>query len=161
MCEAYLLIGSNLGDIGWNLRNAMERMSAEEIKITDRSSVYKTEPWGFNHDSDFLNQVIRIETSLKPLELLEKIQKIERDMGRNKNSASYSARIIDIDILFYGDRIIETDRLTIPHPKIHERMFVLAPMAEIAPDFIHPVLRKPINRLKDECDDRKRIKKLQ
>lgn len=160
MPDAYILIGGNLGDIRGNLRNSIERISGEGIKITDMSSIYETEPWGFDHDSDFLNQVIRIETFLEPLELLEKIQKIERDMGRDKSSTSYSARIIDIDILFYENRIIKTDRLIIPHPKIHERMFVLAPMAEIAPEFIHPELKKPISMLKDECIDKKGIRKL-
>jgi 2-amino-4-hydroxy-6-hydroxymethyldihydropteridine diphosphokinase len=159
MSEAYILLGGNLGNRTGSLKKAIDLIPGKEVKITGRSSIYETEPWGFEHNLYFLNLVLKIETSLKPLELLERIIGIERNMGRDKINTSYSARIIDIDILFYDDIIIKTNKLIIPHPKINERKFVLIPMAEIAPEFIHPVLKKSISRLRDECADKKQVKR--
>ena len=159
MSEAYLLLGGNLGDRTGNLRKAAGMLPGKGIKIIARSSLYETEPWGFKHDIYFLNRVLKIETTLKPVELLERILRIERNMGREKSDNLYSSRIIDIDILFYDDKIIKTDQLIIPHPKIHERMFALVPMAEIDPEYIHPALKKSINTLMDECNDSKQVRK--
>lgn len=160
MADVYLLTGGNLGDRIKNLHKAIELISKEVGKITDRSSIYETEPWGFNHGLYFLNQVLKIDSLLDPLELLKEIFNIETILGREKRSSTYSARIIDIDILFYGNKIIKSDKLVIPHPKIHERMFTLTPMAELNPDFIHPELKKTIIQLKNECKDTKWVKKI-
>ena len=160
MADVYLLTGGNLGDRIKNLHKAIELISKGAGKITDRSSIYETEPWGFNHELNFLNQVLKIDSLLDPLELLKEIFNIETILGREKRSSTYSARIIDIDILFYGNKIIKSDKLVIPHPKIHERMFTLTPMAELNPDFIHPELKKTIIQLKNECKDTKRVKKI-
>ncbi len=161
MPEAYILTGGNLGDRKRNLQKATALISEEAGKIISKSSVYETEPWGFSHELNFLNQALEIETTLEPLQLLESLLNIERKTGRDRGGTSYSARVIDIDILFYGDRIVKSGRLIIPHPKIHERMFVLAPMAEIAPQFMHPLLDKSISQLKDMCVDTKRVCRLQ
>ena len=159
MSKAYILLGGNLGDRTGNQRKAAGMLSGKDIKIIARSSLYETEPWGFEHDIYFLNRVLKIDTLLKPVELLERILRIEKNMGREKTDNLYSSRIIDIDILFYDDKIIKTDQLIIPHPKIHERMFALVPMAEIDPEYIHPVLKKSINTLMDECNDNKQVRK--
>lgn len=158
MPDIYLILGSNLGDRMKNLRKATELISENVGEIIKKSSVYETEPWGFNHRLNFLNQVLKVITSLKPEEVLKVILKTEKLSGRKRNSNIYEARVIDIDILFYNNNIIKSDKLIIPHPKIQERMFVLVPMAELQPDFIHPELKVPINKLKNECRDTKWVK---
>ena len=158
MPDIYLILGSNLGDRMKNLQRATELISKDVGKIINKSSVYETEPWGFNHRLNFLNQVLKIITSLKPEEILEVIIKIEKSFGRKRNNNKYSAREIDIDILFYNNKVIKSDKLIIPHPKIQERMFVLVPMTELEPDLIHPELKVAINQLKNECRDTKWVR---
>jgi len=158
MPDVYLILGSNLGDRMKNLQKANELISKDIGKIINKSSVYETEPWGFNHSINFLNQVLKIFTSLKPEEVLGVILKIEKLFGRKRNNNIYAARVIDIDILFYNDKVIKSDKLIIPHPKIQERMFVLVPMAELQPDLIHPELQAPISQLKNECTDIKWVR---
>ncbi len=153
MPDVYLILGGNLGDRNGNLQKASRLISGNIGKIANKSSVYETEPWGFEHRLNFLNQVVKSDTSLKPGEVLEEIIKIEKLCGRKRQSKVYEARIIDIDILFYNSEVIKSDRLIIPHPKIQERMFVLAPMAELQPDFIHPELKASVSYLKDKCRD--------
>ncbi len=151
----YLGLGTNLGDKRENLTRAIEALSLALGECVAQSSLIETEPWGFNSSNSFLNCVAAFRTGLAPLELLGTTERIEREMGRTHKSqgVSYSDRIIDIDILLYGDRIIESDRLTIPHPLMHKRSFVLEPFAQIAPDAIHPLLGKSIGRLLDEARD--------
>lgn len=109
------------------------------------SGFYETEPWGFQSDNTFLNAALQLETSLSPLELLKATQQIELEMGRTqKSNGAYHDRIIDIDILLYDDLILQTPELTLPHPLMHERQFVMEPLAEIARDVIHPVFKKPV-----------------
>jgi len=158
MKSVYLGIGSNLGDRKVNLRNAVEK--AEELtgKIVKVSSVYETEPWGFSSDDQFLNMVVKIKTSLKPSELLERLLMVESLMGRLREGKKYSSRIIDIDILFYGKQVVRTEVLEIPHPELYKRKFVLVPLAEIAPDLVHPVFKKSISELLQECSDESKIR---
>ena len=109
------------------------------------SGFYETEPWGFSSENTFLNAALRLETELKPEELLQVTEQVEADMGRKEKShGEYHDRIIDIDILLYDDLVIDTPRLVIPHPRMHERRFVLEPLCEIAPHVVHPVMKKSI-----------------
>lgn len=142
----YLGLGTNIGDRRLNLTRAIELLSLALGKCIAVSRFIETAPWGFESSNSFLNCAAAFETELQPTELLDTTESIERELGRTVKSqgGNYSDRIIDIDILIYGDEIIETERLTIPHPLMHKRDFVLQPMAEIAPDVVHPVLDKSI-----------------
>lgn len=132
----YLSLGTNLGNRELNL-DAVKGELPPQAKILDCSPVYQTEPWGYLDQPDFLNQVLAVETSLSPRELLEYIKGIEKNIGR-KPSFRFGPRIVDIDILFYGDRIIQEEDLVIPHPRIKDRAFVLIPLADIDPDLNYP-----------------------
>ncbi|MBO7302092.1 MAG: 2-amino-4-hydroxy-6-hydroxymethyldihydropteridine diphosphokinase [Bacteroidaceae bacterium] len=150
----YLGLGTNQGDKEKNLKRAIELLSLALGKYTLLSSFIETEPWGFESQNSFLNCVVTFTTTLTPFELLEKTEKIERELGRvtKSQNGTYHDRIIDIDILFYGEKIIQTKRLTIPHPLIQERDFVLNPLFEIAPQLIHPIVGKTIAELKEEVN---------
>lgn len=149
----FLLLGSNVGDRTGYLRFAREELQKNEVEIQTQSRIYETEAWGFNCKDLFLNQVILVESRLNPHALLQLIQKIESDAGRIRTDKQYTSRTLDIDILFYGDRIVNTDDLTIPHPRLHLRRFSLVPLAEIAPEMKHPVFGKSIKTLLAECPD--------
>jgi 2-amino-4-hydroxy-6-hydroxymethyldihydropteridine diphosphokinase len=153
MAEVYLLLGSNLGDRLQMLEKACENINTQVGTIVQFSSIYETEPWGFVADLSFFNQVVLVQTNLKPRHLLETVLEIEKEFGRKRNSDHYESRSIDIDILFYEDKVINESDLEIPHPKIQERMFVLKPMMEISPDMFHPELKKNILQLYNECSD--------
>ena len=143
--EVYLALGSNLGDRMGNLKSAIERLS-RELTIKKVSSVYETEPVYYKEQPLYLNAVLSAITELDPFELLRFVKGIENELGRQPSFRN-APRLIDIDILFYGDRAIETSELTIPHPRIAERAFVLVPLAEIAPRLVHPVLQKRVSEL--------------
>ena len=145
---AYLGLGSNLGDRMGSLASAIERLS-QNVTIGEKSSVYETEPVGYKEQPLFLNMVVSVVTELGPFELLHLIKQIEREFGR-KPSFRNAPRPIDIDILFYGDIVLQTDELTIPHLGIAERAFVLVPLAEIAPALIHPVSQRMVSDLLTE-----------
>lgn len=146
----YLALGANLGDREQNLRVALERIAAF-VEITRVSSIYETEPWGVREQPWFLNLVCAGSTPLSPVDLLRRAKKIENEMGRAEG-IRFGPRPIDIDILLY-DRLIElSPALTIPHPRLHERAFVLVPLAEIAPDLIHPRLRVSMRELLNRLD---------
>ncbi|MCX6249880.1 MAG: 2-amino-4-hydroxy-6-hydroxymethyldihydropteridine diphosphokinase [Bacteroidetes bacterium] len=159
--EVYLLLGSNLGDRHRILEEAKTAIKLRLGRIATCSSIYETGPWGFTAEHLFLNQVIRIETVLNPENLLRTIMDIEEIFGRKRNEQSYESRTLDIDILFYADEIIKSEGLTIPHPLIPDRKFVLIPLAEIAPNLIHPVSGKTINVLLKECEDPLKVSSLQ
>ncbi len=124
------------------------------------SSVYETEPWGFSHPTPFLNQLIISQTLLSPGEVISMVLEIESNLGRQRREGEYSERTIDIDILFYDDLVINSKELIIPHPRLHERRFALEPLAELEPEFLHPVFNKTISRLLVECPDKNKAIKL-
>ena len=138
MKTAFLALGSNIGDREANLREAVKRLEADEIRVTRRSSLYETAPQELLDQPWFLNAVVQIETGLFPLQLLGRVRGIEREMGRRRVTPK-GPRNIDIDILFYGRAVIASAELEVPHPRIAQRRFVLEPLAEIAPDFRHPL----------------------
>ncbi len=156
---SFLLIGGNDGDRKANLAKALENIEGTGSRILRRSSLYETAPWGKADQNDFLNQALQVQTSLDAPALLEELLKIEEKMGRRRLE-KYGSRIIDLDILFFNETIIDSPRLIVPHPEIQNRRFVLAPMEEIAPDYVHPVLRKSIRELLESCPDKLEVKKL-
>jgi len=139
-------IGSNLGDREEHCVKAVRLFSEKGIIIRRRSSMYETEPWGVKNQPRFINMAIEGETGLTPAWLLEVLKMIEDEVGRVE-TYRWGPRVIDLDILFYDDLVMNTPELTIPHPRMHEREFVLRPLAEIAPDKIHPLLKKTIQEL--------------
>ncbi len=152
--NAYFSIGSNLGNRLQNLQKAVFLLGNEVGQVTNISNVYESPSWGFDAP-DFLNACLIIETHIEPMGILGKILTIEKKLGRERSqNLGYKSRIIDIDILYYGNEILQSDSLTIPHPKLHERKFVLFPLADIAPQFYHPVLGKDTRNLIQECKDK-------
>lgn len=152
--NVYLLLGGNLDDREAMLRKAKEEVSLRIGPVQQESYIYESEPWGFETDQRFLNQVVQVVSPLKPNEILDEILDIENGLGRARDNAKgYKSRSIDIDILFYNDEIIREGDLTIPHPRIAERMFTLVPLAQMDRDFIHPGCRKTIGELVAECQD--------
>lgn len=152
MATVYLGLGTNLGDKEANLRTAIYKLQERIGKQVSLSSFYETAPWGFESDHSFLNAAIGLETSLSPIEILHITQEIEKELGRTKKSVngSYSDRLIDIDILLYDTLVLQTPELTIPHPLMTERDFVMKPLIEIAENVIHPTLQKTLSELYQE-----------
>ena len=148
MPRVFISLGSNIGDRSKFLSLALTSL-APDFRIISKSSVYETDPWGYEDQEKFLNQVAELETAIQPAEVLEKLKSIESNLGR-KTGFRYGPREIDLDLLFYDDLILDTEQLQIPHPRIPERAFVLIPLQEIAPDFVHPVLGKTIMELSNE-----------
>ncbi len=155
MIKVFLGIGTNLGDKKANLQQAVELLSEYVGEVIAVSSFYASAPWGFDSENDFLNAVLVLETDLSPQKVLSKTKEIELKMGRKSKTITslYADRIIDIDILFYGNLVVNLPELKIPHPFIQERDFVLCPLSEIAPELIHPVLNKNIKTLWTELQD--------
>jgi len=141
----YLALGTNLGDRPANLSAAIETLPLE-IKVIAKSKIYETPPWGYENQPAFLNMAVKCETNLEPESLLKCLKQLEVQLGREQ-SFHWGPRLIDIDILFYDDLILESESLIIPHPRLRERAFVLVPLADIAPGFVHPVLKETIKEL--------------
>ena len=156
----YISIGSNLGNKRQNLQHAVFAIDKQIGEITALSPIYNTPSWGFESD-DFYNACIKIESTLRPETILERLMLIEKNMGRErKQSDGYESRIIDLDIIYYGYEIINNDNLTIPHPRLQERKFVLKPLADVAPQFYHPIFNKDTRNLIQECRDKSKLTKL-
>jgi len=159
MVDVFLLLGSNLGDRQLYLNQAIEYVSNDIAPIEKISSVYETASWGKTDLPDYLNLVIVLKTDLPALLVLNKILNIENILGRRREE-KWGSRIIDIDILFYGQSVIDEPGLQVPHPELHNRRFTLEPLAEIAPQFVHPLLNKNILQIKSELKDKLIVKKL-
>jgi 2-amino-4-hydroxy-6-hydroxymethyldihydropteridine diphosphokinase len=148
----YLLLGTNIGARFMNLQEARNLINTIAGKIVQESAIYETAPWGIDDQPLFLNQVVQIETNLDPDQLLIELLQIENRMGRVRQR-KWEPRIVDIDILFYHQEIINTKTLHIPHPRLHERRFTLVPLKELNPAFVHPVSQKSIHELLEQCPD--------
>ena len=156
MARVCLSLGSNLGPRETYLRKALQALDKELGSLVKCSSFYETLPWGFSSDSLFLNAAACFDTLLSPEEVLAVTQQIEKSLGRKEKSRQglYADRCIDIDILLYDDRVMQTPDMILPHPHMAERMFVLEPLAEIMPHMLHPQLRKTVLQLKEELAER-------
>lgn len=146
----YLSLGTNLGDRLQNLSLALSNLPPM-VELASASPIYETLPWGYTDQPSFLNQVIEARTELAPTELLAFLKQLESQLGR-KPSIRYGPRLIDLDILFYAGLVMETPALTIPHPRLTERAFVLVPLADLAPELVHPITGKTIKQLAQEID---------
>jgi len=162
MNTAYILLGGNIGDVRANFTKVEVFLISDGIKITNKSSIYVTKAWGKENQTDFLNQVLEIEITLNANELLTKLLEFEREIGRiREEGKKWLERAIDIDILFFNDEIINNPpTLIVPHPYIQERKFTLVPLAELTPNFEHPIFKKTINVLLNECIDPLEVKKV-
>lgn len=157
--SAFLSIGSNLGNRAFILQKAIFEIGKKAGEIRQVSAIYQTPSWGFE-GNDFLNACLEIQTRLTPVALLTEILAIEIEYGRERNdSQGYQSRTLDIDIIYYDKEIIDTERITVPHPKMHERKFILKPLADISPQFYHPILNKDTRNLLQECKDKSVINK--
>lgn len=155
MAIVYLCLGSNSGDRFKLIEQAVSFLNlSEDIKLIRTSALYETEPWGLKDQNWFLNIAVEIKTVLNPHDLLIKLQNIEKTLGRNREKEiRWGERSIDIDIIFYDDIILKTEVLSIPHTHMHKRAFVLVPLLELIPDFLHPVSKKTISQLYDDLED--------
>lgn len=162
MNTAYISLGTNLGDRLSNIESAYQCIEIECGRIVSRSSFYKTPPWGFASDEDFVNSVVEINTKLEVHDLLKAIQKIEKNLGRTRaqSNQDYQDRIIDLDIIDYNGMILSTEKLVLPHPRMHLRDFVLIPLCEISPNWNHPVLNKSIEKIINNLPNERFIEKL-
>lgn len=152
MRNVFLLLGSNLGEREKNLSRAIELIGQKTGNVLQKSGIYETAAWGKTDQPNFYNQAIEIETDLLPEKLLDTVKKIEVEIGR-KNAEKWSERIIDVDIIFYGEEIFKSETLSIPHAFMQDRKFVLEPLNEIASTVVHPVLKRSVGALLHDCSD--------
>ena len=152
---SFILLGSNMGNREELLGEAIELIELRCGKVVLKSSLYESEPWGFDAENLFLNQAIAIESALAPYDLLKELLTIEAELGRKRkeNHVGYESRPIDLDIIYYDDIVNDDKDLTLPHPRLHQRRFVLTPLCEMAPDFIHPVFKVSNKVLLERCED--------
>lgn len=161
MEQVFIGIGTNLGDKVENIKWAIESLHEQVGKVIHTSSFYESEPWGYESSEWFVNAVIEIQTNLDPQSLLTELKNIEFSLGRtSKTSTKYEDRLIDLDILYFGDKSIFLNGLEVPHPRIYQRKFVLEPLYEIAPNFIDVKVNKSISELLNECTDTSVLKKI-
>lgn len=160
MNTVYLLLGGNIGNTRDYLSLSINEIERKIGKITGRSQLYETAAWGYEGQPNFLNIAIKVETFLEPLLVLEKILDIEKQLGRERAGAQWKERTIDIDILLFNDSVIESSELKVPHPFLPERRFALAPLADIASDVLHPILKDSVLTLLNTCKDKLHIKAL-
>lgn len=158
--SVYLCIGGNEGDREANLEETLDFLDFNFGDVMETSSVYESEAWGMENAEPFLNQVVRIESELTAEEILQEIAELEEYYGRERKAGKYLPREMDVDILFYDTEIMETEKLQVPHPRLHLRRFVLEPLNEIAAEFVHPTLKKTVTELLKECEDKSQVKKL-
>lgn len=156
----FLLLGTNLGDRYENLLRACHLISESIGEISKSSSIYITAPWGVTDQPDFYNNVIEVDTPLDAEHVLTKALEIESKMGRVRMT-KWGSRLIDIDLLFYNQLIVQSPHLTLPHPALADRMFTLLPLEEIAPAFLHPIINKDITTLRQLCRDTSQVKKIE
>jgi 2-amino-4-hydroxy-6-hydroxymethyldihydropteridine diphosphokinase len=146
----YLALGTNIGERADNLKEAISSLSPQ-MEVKAKSHVYETPPWGYEDQPKFFNQVVKAQTYLEPVQLLKHLKRLEIALGRTP-SFQNGPRLIDIDVLFFDDVIVNTPTLTLPHPRLHERGFVLLPLMDVAPDLVHPVLQKTVRDMLGACD---------
>lgn len=156
----FIELGGNMGNKLQLINSAKKLLINLQCKISIQSSIYETPPWGFSATNNFYNQIVQIETEFTHYELINELQKIEKKLGRVRGDERYESRPMDMDIIFFNNLIINEQYLTIPHPRLHLRKFVLIPMNEIAPYFIHPVLNTSISELLAKCTDESECKKI-
>jgi 2-amino-4-hydroxy-6-hydroxymethyldihydropteridine diphosphokinase len=159
MVKALILLGGNEADTPRLLQAAKELMARVAGKVVGQSALYESTAWGFEAEHNFLNQVLEVSTNLQPLDLLHVLLRIEKDLGRTRSGASgYASRGIDIDILFLDDQVIDTEELTVPHPRLHQRRFTLMPLNEQWPDWVHPTIGETVKELLSRCSDKGFVK---
>ena len=156
MNTVYIQLGSNIGARESFIAKSIKQIEKNIGEIIAKSSVFETIPWGNENQNNFLNSVIKIKTPFDAFKVLQKSQEIENNLGRVR-LRKWGERTIDIDILFYNNKIINTKELTVPHPLIQKRKFVLVPLSEIAPNYMHPILKKNISTLLSECKDTQKV----
>ncbi|MCQ2974571.1 MAG: 2-amino-4-hydroxy-6-hydroxymethyldihydropteridine diphosphokinase [Bacteroidales bacterium] len=154
---AYLLLGSNIGDRANQLKKSIEGLNNNHIIVKRQSNVYETQSWGYD-DDDYLNMVVEVETDLQPLDLLIECNIVEASLGRVRYGGGYASRPIDIDILYYGSEIVDKPNLIVPHRLLQDRKFVLYPLCDLIPNFVHPILNKTNKQLLDICKDECKVK---
>lgn len=159
MTRCYILFGSNQGDKEALLEQACSLMNTRCGMVVERSLPYRSEPWGFEAEEWFLNELIVVETELDPDGLMDALMEIEHELGRVRHpeKAGYHSRTADLDILYYGDRVIRTAKVTAPHPRLHLRRFALLPLCELIPDFLHPEFNKSQQQLLENCSDNSKV----
>lgn len=153
----FLLAGSNLFDRLMFIQNAEKQLIKLGFSILGKSSLYETDPWGTSSEHSYLNQAWEINSFVEPDELLNVLKEIEFNLGRSKQTERYADRCIDLDILYFSDQVVSSEKLQIPHPRIPERRFVLVPMAELAPEFLHPAMKVTQEELLKNCRDKLQV----
>ena len=158
--SVFILLGSNLGDRQLLVNQACRMMEEKCGKIVAKSRLYESEPWGFKSEHWFLNQVVEVQTQLSPDEMMRQLLEIEKELGRDRSTPheGYVSRPMDLDILYWGeDLLVESQHVIVPHPRLHQRRFTLLPLCDIAPDYVHPIMKKTNLQLLDECQDNGKV----